>query len=116
LIILIVDDNQRMRGIIKNLLTAPGIDCIECENGAQAIQKFRELQPDWVLMDVIMPGMNGFETSRNIIAEFPDAHIVIVTDYDDKEFRSTAEQIGAKGYILKEELIKLRDICSVSNL
>ncbi len=109
--VLIVDDNPRIRGAIKSLLTAPGIECIECNNGAQALQKYKETGPAWVLMDIMMPGMNGFEATKKIVAEDPNARVVIVTDYSDKEFRSAAEEAGAIAYVLKEDLIKLRELC-----
>lgn len=109
--ILIVDDNQRMRNAIKNVFDSPKIRFIECNNGFEAVEKYREMQPDWVLMDIVMPVMNGFTATLNIIAEFPDAQIVIVTDYDDKEFRITAKKVGAIAYVLKEDLKKLREIC-----
>jgi len=111
--ILIVDDNPRIRGAIKSLLTAPGIECFECDNGTLALQKYRETQPAWVLMDIMMPGINGFAATKNIIAEYPNARVVIVTDYSDKEFRAAAEEAGAIGYVLKEDLVKLRELCII---
>ena len=78
----------------------------------QALEQYKEAHPSWVLMDIKMPGMNGFQATKNIIAEDPDARIVIVTDYDDKEFRAAAKQSGARAYILKEDLTKLRVICT----
>ena len=109
--ILIVDDNPRMRGAIKSLLTAPGVECIECENGIQALQKYKEMEPAWVLMDIMMPGINGFEATRRIVTENPDARVVIVTDYGDNEFKDAAEKAGAVAFILKEDLVKLRELC-----
>lgn len=109
--ILIVDDNPRIRGAIKSLLSAPGIECIECDNGSQALQKYKEAEPAWVLMDIMMPGINGFAATKNIIAEYPNARVVIVTDYGDKEFKAAAEEAGAIAYVLKENLVKLRELC-----
>jgi DNA-binding NarL/FixJ family response regulator len=113
--ILIVDDNERMRNAIKNIVASPGIECIECDNGMQAIERYREIRPAWVLMDIKMPGISGLTAAKSIISEFPDARVVIVTDYDDKELRDTARRVGAKGYILKEELLKVRELCIGSN-
>jgi len=55
--------------------------------------------------------VNGIEATKNIIAEYPDARIVIVTDYGNKEFRTAAANAGAVDYVLKENLIKLRKLC-----
>jgi CheY-like chemotaxis protein len=115
LTILVVDDNARIRSAIIKILTSPGIECIECNNGMQVLERYREIKPAWVLMDIKMPGINGFTAAQSIISEYPDARVVIVTDYDDKEFRATAKQVGAKAYILKEELIKLREVCIDEN-
>jgi DNA-binding NarL/FixJ family response regulator len=109
--ILIVDDNARMRNAIKYLLASPAVECFECNDGIQALDKYKEILPAWVLMDIKMPGINGFAAAQSIISEFPDARIVIVTDYDDKDFRNIANKIGAKAYVLKEDLMKLREIC-----
>jgi DNA-binding NarL/FixJ family response regulator len=109
--ILIVDDSVRVREAIKSILDSPGIQFVECDNGAKALELYREIHPDWVLMDIMMPGLNGIQTTQNIIAEYPDAHIVIVTNFNDKEYRTAALQAGARTYILKEELVKLREVC-----
>jgi CheY-like chemotaxis protein len=109
--ILIVDDSARVRETIKSILDCPGVQYTECDDGAKALELYREIRPAWVLMDIMMPGINGIQTTQNIIAEYPDARIAIVTNFDDKEFRAAAKQAGAQVYILKEELIRLRDIC-----
>ena len=62
-------------------------------------------------MDIMMPGLNGIQVTQNIITEYPDARIAIVTNFDDKEYRTAAKEAGAQAYILKEELIKLREMC-----
>lgn len=73
---------------------------------------FREERPDLVLMDIMMPDMDGLEASRRIRAEFPDARIVIVTYYDDQGLRDAALAAGVSGYVLKENLLSLPDIIS----
>jgi two-component system response regulator DegU len=109
--ILIVDDSARVRETIKSILDSPGIRYSECDNGAQALELYRDIRPAWVFMDIMMPGLNGIQATQNIIAEYPDARIAIVTNFDDKEYRIAAKEAGALMYILKEELIKLRDLC-----
>jgi two-component system, NarL family, response regulator DegU len=109
--ILIVDDSARVRETIKNIIGNPGIRYIECNDGAKALELYRVIRPAWVLMDVMMPGLNGIQATQDIIAEYPDARIAIVTNFDDKEYRAAAKEAGALAYILKEELTKLREVC-----
>ena len=109
--ILIVDDNAQVRETIKKILGNPGIRYIECNDGAKALESYRDIRPAWVLMDIMMPGLNGIQATQNIIAEYPNARIAIVTNFDDKEYRAAAKEAGATAYILKEDLIKLREIC-----
>ncbi len=111
--IMIVDDNLLIRNTIKSILASPEVDFIDCIDGALALDQYRSARPDWVLMDIKMPGMNGIQATRNIVAEFPDARIVIVTNFDDKEFRAEAEKAGARSYVLKEDLIRLRQVCNI---
>ena len=65
---------------MKNILTGGGHEVVsEAADGAAAVERYRELRPDLVMMDVTMPQIDGIEASRRILAEFPDARIVIVT-------------------------------------
>jgi two-component system, NarL family, response regulator DegU len=111
--ILIVDDNAQVRETIKKILDNPGVRYFECDDGAKALELYRQIRPAWVLMDIMMPGLNGIQASQDIIAEYPDARIAIVTNFDDKEYRAAAKEAGAKAYILKEEMTKLRDLCAL---
>jgi two-component system response regulator DegU len=111
LVILIVDDSARVREAIRTIVDNPGYQYFECDNGSKVLDLYREIRPDWVLMDIKMPGINGIQATRDVKAEFPDARIVIVTNFDDEEFRDAADEVGARAYILKEDLIQLRDIC-----
>lgn len=109
--ILIVDDNKRIREMMKNILVQPEVEFYECSNGIQALECYRKVKPDWVLMDIVMTGMDGFTATQAILAEHPDARIVVVTNYEDKQYRDLAKQLGAKDYVLKEDLVRLREIC-----
>lgn len=109
--ILVVDDNARIRATIASVLSSPGVECIECENGMKAITMYHKVWPAWVLMDIVMPEMDGLEATRRIVSTYPDARIVMVTAYDDPELRTAAKLAGATSYVLKEELTKLREVC-----
>ncbi|MFI5253379.1 MAG: response regulator transcription factor [Bacteroidota bacterium] len=107
---MIVDDNEKMRRMIREALSGYADNFIECSNGADAINAYPDFQPDGVAMDVMMEPMDGISATRAITANFPDANIVIVTQYDEQRLRDAAKRAGAKGFILKENLDELPEI------
>lgn len=108
--ILIVEDNAQVRRIIRSLIADLDPDCRECEDGAQAFAAYARHRPDWVLMDIQMRRMNGLAATREIIAHFPDARIVMVTSHADACMRRRAREAGACNYIVKENLLELRRV------
>lgn len=110
--ILIVDDNRQVRRMICSLVADFDADICECADGDEALAAFETYRPDWVLMDLAMPRMNGFEATRQIVAAFPDARIAIVTSHDDGELRRKSSEAGARAYFVKENLIELHNLFS----
>ena len=106
--LLIVDDSERMRGMIKRLIKSVLAEVYECSDGSQALEAYVAHHPDWVLMDIEMKDMDGITATRQIRAVFPDARIVIVSNYDSDDLRAAASTAGACGYVVKENLIELR--------
>lgn len=106
--VLIVDDNEQARQMIKQYLRELSDEFRECEDGAEAVAAYAEFQPDWVLMDWEMKQVGGLVATRSIIADFPDAHILMVTNYDEKDLRQAAEEAGARGFVLKDDLLMLQ--------
>lgn len=102
--LLLVDDHSIVLFGLKAIFRfEPEIEIIDtAENGPEAIQHFREHRPDVVLMDLKMPGMDGIETARAILAEFPEARILILTTFECEEDIHRALQAGVAGYVLKE--------------
>ena len=100
--ILLVDDHRLFRAGLKSLLTLRGTDVVgEVNDGAEAIQKVREVSPDLVLMDLAMPGMGGLEATRLLKAERPDLPVVILTASEEDADLFEAVKLGAQGYLLK---------------
>jgi two-component system chemotaxis response regulator CheY len=100
--ILIVDDAAFMRVSIKNMLTKNGFDVIgEAENGKVAIQKFQELSPDIVTMDITMPEMDGLASLKKILAINPAANVVMISAMGQEGMVREAVLAGAKGFIVK---------------
>jgi two-component system NarL family response regulator len=101
-----VDDHPLMReGLVAMLGTQADMTvAAEAGTGQEAIDQFREHQPDVVLMDLRLPGMSGVEAAQAIRKEFPEAKIIMLTTYDGDEDIYRALEAGAKAYVLKETL------------
>lgn len=108
--LLIAEDNDGTRGLIKRMVADFASEIYECRDGAEALAIYSARQPDWVLMDIQLVGLNGLAATRQITAAWPQAKIMIVTDYDDDELREAARHAGACEYVIKENLLGLRRI------
>ncbi|HEX8247040.1 MAG TPA: response regulator transcription factor [Pyrinomonadaceae bacterium] len=109
-VVLIVDDSQPMRELIKMTLAGVAEIVGECADGADALAAYTRLQPDWVLMDIEMRGVDGITATRQIIKAYPQARIMIVTDYNDDVLRQAAREAGACQYVVKEDLLDILEI------
>ena len=101
--VLVVDDHEMVRlGVTSYLMVQSDIEVVaEAENGLQGYQKALELKPDIILMDLVMEVMDGIEATKKIVAEWPEAKIIIVTSFLDDEKVFPAMDSGASGYLLK---------------
>jgi two-component system response regulator DegU len=106
--ILIVDDNAGTRKMMRSFLPDSFDEICECEDGFNALDCYRTFLPDWVLMDWEMKRMDGIEATRQIIEKYPQAKILMVTNYDAKNLRRAAQEAGAKGFVMKDDLLALR--------
>lgn len=102
--LLIVDDNYKMREMIKNLFKPEFTEIRECEDGSEVLNEYISYRPDWVFMDIEMKILNGISASKKLLNSFPEAKIIIVTNYNNKEYRKDAKSAGVKDYILKENI------------
>lgn len=107
--LLIVDDNPLMRQAIKTIVANPEDQTVECSDGMSVVSAFEAFKPDWVLMDVKMKPVNGIQATRDLKAAFPNAHVAIVTNYGDQEFKDEAKAAGAEKYFLKDNLPAIRN-------
>lgn len=108
--VLIVDDSEQMRQLVRTYLRNLAEDIRECTDGAKALAAYAEFEPDWVLMDWKMKEMDGLTATRQILKSYPQAHILFITQFDDDFLRQSAREAGAYGYLLKEDLSALRSI------
>jgi len=98
---LIVDDAAVMRMRLRDILSSKYSIAGEAENGRQAIELYRAYKPDFVTMDISMAEMNGMEALKGLIAEFPEAKIVMVSAVGQKAQVFEALSKGAKDFIIK---------------
>ncbi len=108
--VLIVDDNEKVRELVRDYLPASASEIYECEDGGEAFALYEKHLPDWVLMDWEMPETDGITAVRRIIGEFPDAQICMVTAFDSEDLRDEAFRAGASGFILKDNLFELEAV------
>jgi two-component system, NarL family, response regulator NreC len=109
--ILLVDDHQILRqGLVALLAKENDLDVVgEASDGRSAVALAKQLQPNIVVMDVAMPGLNGIDATRQILAELPHTKIIALSMHADKRFVMGMLKAGASGYLLKhcalEELV-----------
>jgi DNA-binding NarL/FixJ family response regulator len=102
--VMLVDDHPALRkGLAALVQCEPGMSVIfETGDGHEAVEQFRILRPDVVLMDLRLPGLSGVEAIMEIRKEFPDARFIVVTTYETDEDIYRAVQAGAQSYLLKD--------------
>ena len=108
--LLIIDDKADVRTLIRRFLADLSAEISETDDGDSALDAYTAFLPDWVLMDIEMKHTNGIVATERIRAAYPEANIVIVTNYDDDLLRERATAAGACGYVLKENLLALRSL------
>ena len=108
--VVLADDQPLVRAGLRVLINdAPDIDVAgEAGTGAQAVQQVRETEPDVVVMDIRMPGMDGIEATRMITADENATRVVVLTTFDDDDYVYAALRAGASGFLVKD--MALEDI------
>jgi two-component system chemotaxis response regulator CheY len=100
--VLIADDASFMRQMIREIIEPEGYEVVgEATNGIEAIERYRELQPDIVTMDIVMPKQSGIDAVKGILAEAPSAKVVMCSALGQESLVMEALQAGAKDFIVK---------------
>lgn len=100
--VLIVDDAVFMRRMLRDIITEGGLEVVgEAADGDEALAQVRELRPELITMDVVMPNRNGVSATREIMAEFPDTRVVMVSAMGQESMILEAMEAGACDYIVK---------------
>ncbi len=98
----VIDDTELMRMTMRAALEHLDVDVVgEAEDGREGIDMVLELEPDLIMLDVLMPKMNGYLALQEIIGRVPDAFVVMMTSVDDEEVTRASRMEGAQDYILK---------------
>lgn len=113
--ILLVDDHTILRQGIRSLLNdEENVEVIgEAEDGRQAIEKTKQMIPDLIVLDIMMPNLNGIEALREIKKLSPETKVLVLTMYNNEDFVYQTLQAGASGYLLKESAFT--DVVSAIN-
>ncbi len=101
--VLVADDHQLIRDGLRRLLqSTEDLRCVgEAERGDEAVTLAGELQPDVILMDIQMPGLNGIDATRQIVQHSPHIAVLMLTMFEDDHSVFSAMRAGARGYVLK---------------
>lgn len=105
--LLIVDDHEGVRKLIREMVAYLGAEICECADGEEAIRVGVGFLPDFVIMDIQMPGMDGFEATRRLMAELPRARVIAISHLKHPEVEERARLAGACYFVRKENLFDL---------
>ena len=105
--VLIVDDNAQFRALMREIVAEePDLHVVgEAADGAEAMRLVQALRPAILLLDLVMPQVNGLEVLRWSKAERPESKVIIVTVHDEDAYRQAAEASGADAFLLKKTLV-----------
>ncbi|HYI46232.1 MAG TPA: response regulator transcription factor [Actinomycetota bacterium] len=99
---MIVDDEPLIRQVLRRLLERQGATvCAEAADGREAVRVAALAKPDIILMDLRMPGLDGLQATKQIIALLPGVSVIMTTAYTDQAFRDEAEAAGVTAYVVK---------------
>ena len=106
--ILLADDRKMVRDDLRKLIEEESDMAVvgEAADGEETVRLVRKVLPNLVIMDVVMPGMNGIECTKHILDEFPGMKILAVSMYSDRQFVKGMLSAGAKGYLLKDHVFE----------
>lgn len=112
--VLIVDHNPHMRDMLKSVLRRVDDTVYECRDAWEALDVYARLRPQWVVMDMGVNQTDGIAATRAIRVMDPTARVILLGEYDDRDFHGAAMDAGAHTYVLKDDLLSLPDVISAA--
>jgi CheY-like chemotaxis protein len=104
--VLLVDDSDEFRHLLERLLLRFGFQIVgSVTGGEEALARLRSAQPDIVILDIAMPGLNGLEVARRIRQDDADIGLIILSMHATPEYRQAAAAIGVDAYVVKDDLV-----------
>lgn len=111
--VLVIDDQPGIRRLLVEVLTEEGYNVVTASNGYEGVQQVKDTNPDLILMDMKMPGMDGIETLRELKRIGQASRVIMMTAYGELELINQAQQLGAYAYITKPfDIINLCEMVS----
>lgn len=116
-VILLVDDDLTLREMYEERLKAEGFEIVQASNGDEAIKKAREVKPNIILLDIMMPKINGFDVLKELKAdaELKDVPVIVLTALIQDVDRVQGKKLGAVDYIVKSETMPGEVIAKIKN-
>ena len=112
--LLIVDDNAAVRRMLKSIVGNLAEEVYECTDDVEALAAYLAWHPRVVLMDIAMGQVDGIAATKQIMKTDPTAKVIIITNYDEADLREAAQQAGACGYVLKENMFEVRRFLQIA--
>ncbi|HTH49709.1 MAG TPA: response regulator [Candidatus Limnocylindria bacterium] len=105
--VMIVDDSAEMRRLLSDMVSPLSKAVVECADGQECLERFEACQPEWTIMDVQMPRLDGLEAARAVHERWPAAKVVMVTHFFSPAIEAAADAAGAVGCVSKDDLYRL---------
>ena len=100
--VMVVDDSRIVQLQLKKILADTEYQIVAfCQSGEEALEKYSDVQPDLVTMDILMPGIDGLETARQLLKSYPNARILMVSSLAYDDTINEANDVGVKGFVYK---------------
>jgi len=107
---MIIDGNVRFRALVRQIITEPGDQVLELDDGAGVAQNYAAFQSDWVLMYVSMKFVDGLEATQQLLLKIPEAQVIFLSNFTKKKLVAKGLQLGAKAYVSKEDIFAIINI------
>lgn len=108
--VMIVDDSAEMRRLLCDLVAPMSQAVVECVDGQDCVDRFAACQPEWTIMDVHMPRLDGLGATREVCARWPEAKVLLVSHFMSPAMEAAAGRAGAVGCLSKDELYRVVEL------